>query len=367
MLAVALAILGVMVLVVLHELGHFFAAKAVGMRVEKLYLFFGPKIFSVTRGETEYGIGTIPAGGYAKITGMNPDEELPPEVAPRGYYNQPVWKRIVVILAGPLVNLVVAFVVLFGTAFAAEEPTELAVSAIAPNTPAEAQLEDGDRVVSVDGFDGAGLPLTERALGFQERVDSHECPGTPSDGCRAEDPVEFVVERDGETLPLEIRPFFDGELDRNRLGFSFAETEFVAVNRSIGEAAGSSLDTIWFISSETVSTFAQLFKASEREKLGSVVGAVEVTRRAFQFDFITALKLIGFISLSLALVNLLPFLPLDGGHVFWGIVEKLRGKRVPFAVMERASVIGFALVMGIFFIGLWNDVGRFQDGSFDIF
>src|SRR6195256_6757421 len=107
-----LTILGIMALIVLHELGHFAVAKAVGMRVERFSLFFPPTIFSVRRGETEYAIGAIPAGGYVKITGMNPEEldGLEPEVARRAYYVQPPWERIVVILAGPGVNILIAFV-----------------------------------------------------------------------------------------------------------------------------------------------------------------------------------------------------------------------------------------------------------------
>ena len=93
------------------------AAKATGMRVERFFLFFPPKVVSIRRGETEYGIGALPFGGFVKITGMNPDEELPPDVAPRAYYHQPVWKRIVVIGAGPAMNLLVAFVILFGLSF----------------------------------------------------------------------------------------------------------------------------------------------------------------------------------------------------------------------------------------------------------
>src|SRR5436305_6627707 len=107
------AFLGFAALVILHEAGHFAAAKAVGMRVERFSLFFGPLLGKVRRGETEYGIGPIPLGGYVKITGMTPNEALPPDVAPRAYYNQPVWKRIVVILAGPAVNLVIAFLIIW--------------------------------------------------------------------------------------------------------------------------------------------------------------------------------------------------------------------------------------------------------------
>src|SRR5918999_4852955 len=108
-----LAFAGFAALIILHEAGHFAAAKAVGMRVERFYLFFPPKVVSFRRGETEYGVGAIPLGGFVKITGMNPEEDLEPEVAPRAHYNQPVWKRIVVIAAGPAVNLVIAFVLLF--------------------------------------------------------------------------------------------------------------------------------------------------------------------------------------------------------------------------------------------------------------
>ena len=120
-----LAFAGFAALIILHELGHFAAAKATGMRVERFFLFFPPALISQRRGETEYGIGAIPLGGFVKITGMNPDEELPPEVAPRGYYHQPVWKRIVVIGAGPAVNIVLAFLILFVLSFGARDLAEL--------------------------------------------------------------------------------------------------------------------------------------------------------------------------------------------------------------------------------------------------
>src|SRR5689334_22887842 len=109
-----LAFLGFSALIILHEFGHFAAAKAVGMRVERFMLFFPPIVWKVRRGETEYGIGAIPLGGYVKITGMSSREEVPEEVAYRAYHRQPVWKRIVVIAAGPVMNLIIAFVLLWG-------------------------------------------------------------------------------------------------------------------------------------------------------------------------------------------------------------------------------------------------------------
>lgn len=367
-LAIALAIIGIMVLVVLHELGHFFAARATGMRVEKLYLFFGKPIWKIQRGETEYGVGTIPLGGYAKITGMNPEEELPPDVAPRAYYAQPVWKRIVVILAGPLVNVAIAFVLLFGLAFAAEEPQSLAVGTIVNGSPADDALRPGDRLVAVDGEPiRAGGDLEQRAQRFATAVDAHECRGEPVDGCRAATPAHVVVERGGQLRTLRIRPEYDEELGRNRLGFRFREADLEPVNPSLGEAAEMSGDLMWRVTSETASTFAQLFKAEEREKLGSVVGAVEATRQAIQIDVRLALQIVALVSLSLAIINLMPILPLDGGHVFWSLVEKVRrGRRVSLRTMEQVSAIGFMLIMVVFVIGFTNDLDRFSNGEFDL-
>src|SRR5688572_8180969 len=166
-----LAFAGFAALIILHEAGHFAAAKAVGMKVERFFLFFPPKLVSIRRGETEYGIGAIPLGGFVKITGMNPDEELPPEDAERGYYAQPVWKRIVVIAAGPFVTIVIAFVILFALGFGLQDPTALAVGTIEKDTPAAEALQSGDRIVSINGIaagDGSPDAQAERLTGAFE-------------------------------------------------------------------------------------------------------------------------------------------------------------------------------------------------------
>src|SRR6201984_1970400 len=158
-----LAFLGFVALIILHEFGHFAVAKAVGMRVERFSLFFGPLLLKVRRGETEYGIAPIPLGGYVKISGMNPHEEIPPEVVPRAYYNQPVWKRIVVILAGPAMNLLIAFVIVWALVISAGQPAtshgqpvlNKDVAAVATKSPAASVLKPGDRIVSVDGVTGS--------------------------------------------------------------------------------------------------------------------------------------------------------------------------------------------------------------------
>ena len=150
-----LAFAGFAMLVILHELGHFAVAKAVGMRVEKFSLFFPPTLASKKVGETEYAVGLIPAGGYVKISGMNPDEDLPDEVRTRAYYSQPVWKRIAVIAAGPAVNLILALlllVVFFWLIGAATGSDKVGV--IEKGYPAATALKPGDKIVSVDGVKG---------------------------------------------------------------------------------------------------------------------------------------------------------------------------------------------------------------------
>jgi regulator of sigma E protease len=123
---------------------------------------------------------------------------------------------------------------------------------------------------------------------------------------------------------------------------------------------------MWDVTTGTVTRVAKLFNAEDRKQLSGVVGSYEVTRQSFGFSFSQALGVLGLISLSLAIINLFPFLPLDGGHIFWALAEKVRGKAIPFAIMERASVVGFALVLMLFVVGLSNDIGRLQDGGFHV-
>jgi regulator of sigma E protease len=351
-----LAFAGFAVLIILHEFGHFLAAKATGMRVERFFLFFPPAVAKFRRGETEYGIGAIPLGGFVKITGMNPDEELPPEVAPRAYYHQPVWKRIVTIAAGPAMNLLIAFLLLFFLAFGVSEPTE-DVGDIEAGSPASKQLQTGDRIVSVDGERGDQVDLARA-------VNRHKCAGgEEEDGCRAATPARVVIDRDAPRKVLEITPEYDADLDRSRLGFAYATTP---VNPSVPEAARISADFMWQVTSATVSVIVRLFDPEQREQISGVVGGYETTRQAIEFDARRALTLIAVISLSLAVINLFPFLPLDGGHIFWSLVEKARGKPVPFRVMERAGMIGFLLVLLLFLVGLSNDIDRLSGEGFDV-
>jgi regulator of sigma E protease len=354
-----LAFLGFSALIMLHEAGHFLAAKRTGMRVERFALFFPPLIVRRQVGETEYAIGATPLGGYVKITGMNPEEDLPPDVAPRAYYNQPVWKRVVVIMAGPAMNLLIAFFIFFGLAFGTSKASTK-VFALADGGAAQGVLAKGDRILSVDGRTGHG-DVQDRLKAFRHQIGSHRCAGKPVQGCHAATPAVFRVERDGRVVTVAIRPRYDSVAKRTLVGVAFGEPR----NPNVPAAARISVDEMWFITKATATTFAQLFKAEKRKQISGVVGSYEVTRQSFSHDVRQALLILGLISLSLALFNLLPFLPLDGGHVFWSLVEKVRGRPVPMRVIEQASVIGIMLVAVLFVIGLSNDVGRLSGGGFN--
>jgi regulator of sigma E protease len=348
-----LAAVGFMLLIALHELGHLLAAKANGMRVERYAVLFPPFIARKRWGETEYALGVIPLGGYAKITGMNPEEELPPDVAPRGYYNKPVWRRVVVILAGPGVNLLLAFLLLFGLAFGAAKVTSN-VGQVERGFPADGVLRPGDRILSVDGRGGDQLD-------FQRRISSHRCAGKPRDGCLAKTSAVLRLERGGRTITVSIRPRYDARVKRTRIGFTYAGEP---VDPSIPEAARTSLDLMWGVTTGTVEAIVRIFDPERRKELSGVVGSYEVTRQAFTFSIRDALTVLAVISLSLAVINLFPFLPLDGGHVLLGVLEKVSGRRASFRVVEQFSAIGFILVAFLFVIGLSNDIGRLTGGGF---
>jgi len=383
-----LTVAGFVFLIVIHEFGHFIAAKATGMRVERFFLFFPPKLVSIKRGETEYGIGALPFGGFVKITGMNPDEvepqrredesrqglmervegagqraprePLPPDVARRAYYNQPVWKRIVVIGAGPAMNVLLAFAILFAISFSVEENSG-AVGSIESGTPAAQKLHTGDKILAVDGKSFPNAIPNERGDRFVHLVAQHKCSvHPPTDECKASTPVHLEIKRDGQVQTIAITPVYDSSLKRTRLGFSYGTT---SVAQSVPEAASTAASTMGRVTTGTLGVFTKIFEEKERKKIHGIVGISTVTKQAFQFGAVEALFLVALISLSLAIINLFPFLPLDGGHIFWSLVERVRGKRVPFSIMERASAVGFLLVMILFAIGLTNDIHSLSNGG----
>jgi regulator of sigma E protease len=358
-----IVVLGFMVLIVLHELGHFAVAKWVGMRVEKFSLFFPPTIWSTKRGETEYAIGAIPAGGYVRISGMNPSEDLPEDVRDRAYHAQPVWKRMAVIAAGPLVNFILAFVLLFFafTVYGPRQPSTV-VDQIRPHSPASTVLKPGDNLVAVDGKrPPARVKAIDRSQFFIDQIATHQCPGgAKKQGCAAAKPVTLTVKRGNQLRTFKVTPHYDTAAGRPLVGFTYAQPRHPYGGT---QAVSQTASTFWFITRETAKIPSYIFNAQKRKQISGIVGTSDAANKAVSTDPADAIALFAVISLSLAIINLFPFLPLDGGHIFWAFVEWVRRRPVPYAVMERAGVIGFMLVIGLFILGLTNDIDRLTSGT----
>jgi regulator of sigma E protease len=408
-MSIFVAILGLAVLILLHEAGHFFVARAVGMSPRRFYLGFPPALVKVTRKGIEYGIGAVPLGGYVKIPGMHrpapsdldvqlgpgvkDDPSLFPKVtrvkraleaedldaaraalpeleraveeasltpaaakaaqrgvtelrdalSPDAYWRQHTWKRVAVIFAGPGVNLVLA-ILLVAIAYLVGAPGDVSrtVKNVEPNTPAASiGLQPRDRIIAVNG----------RPTPAFENVSAR----IRNSGGK---PISVTVVRDDQVKILgPVHPKrSDG---RWILGF---EPGWEERQYGLGGAFAHSLDDNWEATKGIVTFFPRLVTGEGRKQVSSPVGIVDYSSRAVKLDFPLYLMILGLISLSLAILNLLPLLPLDGGHILFSLVEGVRGRAVGREVYERVSAIGIALFLLLFFIGLSNDVNRLGGG-----
>jgi len=237
------------------------------------------------------------------------------------------------------------------------------VSEVTATAPASAILKPGDVLVAVDGrrppADGT---LDDQTQAISKQIATHKCVEN-GPGCRATKPVTLEIRRGGRLMTVRATPVYDAKVKRPLLGFSFSGTAYPA---GPVRAAGLGVDQMWRVTSTTVSTIAGIFQAKKREQISGVVGSYEVTRKSIELGITDALLLLAVVSLSLGVVNLFPFLPLDGGHIFWAVAEKVRGRAIPFATMERAGFVGFALVLALFVIGFTNDIGRLTGEGFNV-
>jgi regulator of sigma E protease len=378
--SVFIAILGLGLLVLVHEAGHFFTARAVGMRPRRFYVGFPPPLVKIERNGIEYGLGSIPLGGYVKIPGMHrpaPSDvdmyfaralaEAPQLLRPltrlknrlaagemeearqalrdveaaieetglspgalrtarRGlteladglgsdaYWRQRIWKRIVVIFAGPGTNL---------------------VSAVDEDFPAaKAGLRTGDEIVAINRRPVQPDQISDRIADSEGR------------------PITLTVERDGRLVRIgPIKPKKDAE--RYRVGLALD-----AGGLDPATATWRAIRLTGLVTREIGASLTRLVTGEGRKEISSPVGIVQGSSKALEEGTETYLWVLGLISLSLALLNLLPLLPLDGGHIVFSIVEGIRGRSVGREVYERVSAVGIALVLLLFFIGLTNDVNR---------
>jgi regulator of sigma E protease len=263
------------------------------------------------------------------------------------------------------VNVLIAFLIVAGI-YVTQGHTvthngqPVATNSIAPGSleqPAATYLKAGDKIVAVDGRTNLSIDQITKQIG------SHRCPGALTAGCRAATPVSLTVKRAGRLETFSILPRYDASVKRMRVGFGF---NLETASDGVFSAAGKSASQLWYWTTRTASTLARIFEPKEQKQLHSIVGVYTVTQQYFAFSATAALTLLALVSLSLAVVNMFPFLPLDGGHVFWALAEKVRGKRIPFSVMERAGVVGFVLILFVFVIGFSNDISTLSGPGFHV-
>jgi regulator of sigma E protease len=382
------AIVGLALLVMIHEAGHFFASRAVGMTPRKFYLGFGPPIVRTTRGGVEYGIGSIPLGGYVKIPGMNRPSPgdlrklLPPEQAERysaelttidtaiergdyddahasllelqpalgetrawqdqegalardAYWRQATWRRLTAIFAGPAVNLVFAIVLFTGLFVVSVTRDTNVIGEVLKGSPAaSAQLHKGDHVLAVAG----------------QRVAPKEIPAH----IRATDgrPFTLLIARDGRTIRVPIR----AKLTQGAYRIGIAIEQRDGPGESLPAAFVDANRLTWQITRDTVQGLGHLLVGKDTNQVSSSVGIVRVSAAAWRNGLRTFLFVLGLISLALGLLNLLPVLPLDGGHIVMALVEKVRGRTFPQSVYIRYSVVGLTLFAVLMYFGLRNDL-----------
>ena len=395
-----IAIVGLAFLILIHEAGHFFAALSVGMRPRRFYLGFPPAAVKVNKNGIEYGIGAIPLGGYVKIPGMHrpapsdvdvhfgralqerPElagplqrlkralaaendaaaeaaleelmrlegdsapqgfsrgiQEMLDGLSPQAYWRQDTWRRVFVILAGPATNFVLA-VALFALLFmvGGGKATNTVGSVLTGKPAAAIGLEPGDQIVTINGVTVGPRDISTAISGSKGR------------------PVTVVVQRGPRLVTLgPVRPkVIDGAY---RLGFVLKGQEL-----GVGESAWQSVKLTGVVTKEIGKSLARLVHGEGRKDISSPVGITQTLDRGASEGVQQYLWVLALISLSLALMNMLPFLPLDGGHIAFSLIEGIRGRAVAREVYERVSVVGIALFLFLFVIGISNDVGRLGGG-----
>ncbi len=371
-----LVILAFVAMIMIHELGHFVTAKWAGMKVTEYFLGFGPRLWSVRKGETEYGVKAIPLGGYVKIPGMVNVEKVDPADEPRTYRQKPYWRRMSVAVAGSFTHFVMAFLLLYALFVAVgmekEVPRVGSVSELesGPSPAQAAGLRVGDKLVSYDGV--AFTNFAKMAGYIRQRLGK---------------PIDFVVEREGRRLALTITP-----ADRSKVavkgdppGSSPSEaTGFVGIGPAFGvekagpiEGVAKSAAELGRVTVETVKGLGTIFSPSGASSYGrqlverpssssprppdgteprflSPLGFGRLASQAAAAGWQEVLLLLVLINVFVGMFNMVPLLPFDGGHVAIATYEKLRSRRGRryHADVSKAMPVFYAVVVLLVFIAV---------------
>ena len=348
MLSLLIFILILSILIVVHEFGHFMMARKMGVRVENFSLGFGPQLFKKKKGNTEYSISAIPLGGFVKLSGDNLEEF---KGKPYEYYSKAPGKRFWIIFFGPLLNYVLGFLFFWLILFAGYPTLTTKVGGLVEGLGAiEAGLKPQDKIVSIDGKTVGFWEDLQKEI--QEKKDSSK--------------VSLSVLREGKEFPLEVkltqREFQDPLGQKHTfavIGITPAD-EVVKVRHSAVKSLFLSFQKTRDL---TVMTYKGLWlmltgKLSMRESVTGPLGIFYITSKAASLGLIAVLHLLAVLSISLAIFNLLPLPILDGGHILFLLIEKIRGKPLSLKTEGIVTRIGLTFIILLAVMVTYNDIAR---------
>jgi len=339
-------------LVFFHELGHFLFARLFGVKVEVFSVGFGKRLAWKTVGDTEYRLSTIPLGGYVKMKGQDDLDPLERSGDNDSYNSKKPWQRILILLGGPLFNLILAFLLFVVVNFSGYETLSTKIGSLQEDMPSvKAGLMAGDRVIKIG----------------DEVVDSWKEMSTIIK--ESDSALHLIVDRNGTLHNIVIIPkivegknIFGEPIEKRMIGIASAG-EFVTVNNSFIDA----LENGW---SQTIDSTTLIYQSVEKlitgilslDQLGGVVSVVDFTAKASETGIIPLLLFTALLSVNLGVLNLLPIPALDGGHIVFNLYEMIT-KRVPNeSVMYALTIFGWVLLFGLMGIGLYNDINRLIAG-----
>ena len=336
-MSIFVAILGLALLIVIHEGGHFLAARLCGMRVERFSVGFGKPLVSFKRGDTIYQLAPIPLGGFVQITGLNPHEEFDAN-DPYVYPNRPRWMRLAVLVAGPAANYLTAVLLAFGmlVGFGQMVATN-EVHAVLAKSPAEAAgLKAGDKLLEANGRQLSKDVLISKVV--------RESAGKP---------VTLKLQRGTETRTVTISPRQDPKDKVFRIGI---ETTQAASAVPVSQAMRDAFVVPVVATGEMLSNIGKMITGREPANLSGPVGIARHMATAAERGLAPFLNIIMYLSIYLGLFNLLPFPALDGGRVLFLGINSLPIRQVSAKTEAVVHMVGLLLLLGVFVIVTFNDI-----------
>lgn len=337
------------VLIFIHELGHFLAARIFGVGVLKFSLGFGRKIFGKKIGETEYVLAWIPLGGFVKLLGESDSEGLSEEDKKRSFTNQSTWKKMMIIFFGPLFNFLLA-ILIFIVIFMYGIPNLIAdIGEVQKDSPAmSAGLQSGDKIITVDG---------------KKIIYWDELKPTIAEGKGKE--VKLNVERGKEQKQFSIKPklsktkdIFGEEIETYLIGVS-PSGKFITERKNPIEAIGAAFTKTWEISKLTVLAVIKMFEGVISPRtLGGPIFIAQVAGAQVKEGIIPFILFMALLSINLGVINLFPIPVLDGGHIMFNLIELVIRREVSIKVKEIAQQIGFVLLAMLMIFVVMIDIER---------